>query len=232
MLSSSLVGFEFMPFEVSAKETLKLAGPYASKLPMDVLHLASVDTWNVHRKRVVVFLVIRDPRDILTSVHPNVPDDYFMHYDWRWSPRGNAPDYSILPDPRGFSRVDFAVRWAGEHDGYELMEIRYEDLVANSDAVQEKIQKRFGFTMSGRFSEFHLRRDQHAYAYAGDRAPTDPSRVRENSAVDPTRTAKWRRPEHRGRIIELFTKYAVLFDVLERYGYESDRSWFEPFTEP
>ncbi len=49
--------------------------------------------------------------------------------------------------------------------------------------------------------------------------------------VETTRRRKWEAPEHHGRIVDQFTRFPVLHDLVISMGYEPDRSWFDPIRE-
>jgi hypothetical protein len=53
--------------------------------------------------------------------------------------------------------------------------------------------------------------------------------VRENSRVDTSRQGKWKRPEHRQRILDQFKQHPHLLEVVREYGYEAGDQWFEQF---
>ena len=224
MLSSSLDGFRFAPFEVPARRTITCCGNRASKLPLDVLRLDELVRQNVLGKRLAVIVMLRDPRDLITSVHPNVPDRYFLDYDGSWTPHRTGPRRT----PHGIRAIHEAIERARTIEGIDLVEIRYEDLVAEPDAVQARLSDALGLEFRQRFSDFHRRGARHAYRYAGRMAAKDQSLVRENAPVDRSRAGKWRRPEHADRIAEQFAKHPALYDLLEACGYTPHKSMPEP----
>ena len=77
----------------------------------------------------------------------------------------------------------------------------------------------FDLSFRGSFQEFYTRevKDENAAAMNGLR-PLDTSRLQ-----------KWRRPEHRDRIIDQFTRFPELFDVVTGLGYEPNNSWYDGF---
>ena len=100
------------------------------------------------------------------------------------------------------------------------------------DADRRQVAAETGLDFAYPFSSFHDRRARIAYRYEGRFAPRDQSLVREDAAVDPTRSGKWAAPEHRERLIDQFERFPALFDILQHYGYSSDRSWFERLMAP
>ena len=228
MMSSNLPGFVCDTFEVPALKSLWRYQNHLSKNPMDILQLEEISARNVRNKRIFVIIVIRDPRDVLTSRHPNGPDRYFIDYDGRWSPRGVYP-YDIVYTDMGVKRVHRAILGSTQIRGINAVQVRYEDLVMNPDEVQGRIGEFIEVSFCGLFSEFHKKRKKHAYKYEGDTRPKDSSLVRENQAVDTSRLGKWRMSEHAPRIAEQFTAHKELFDIVRAYGYEADDLWFDAY---
>ncbi len=107
--------------------------------------------------------------------------------------------------------------------------MRYEDLVADPNTIQDQLSEKFGLEFSGRFANFHRRPEKLAYRYSGRTRAKDDSLVRENQPADVSRAGKWRRPEHEDRIREQFRSCPELFEILRTYGYESDDDWFEAY---
>jgi hypothetical protein len=84
MLATALPGFRRDAFEVHAGERIWRRGDWITKRPADVFFARVIARSNVHEKRLVFLIPLRDPRDVLTSVHPNVPGDYFIGYEKGW----------------------------------------------------------------------------------------------------------------------------------------------------
>jgi pimeloyl-ACP methyl ester carboxylesterase len=105
---------------------------YVSKDPKDVNVAARVlaldpQLWILH--------MVRDPRDVVVSVHARDPDAYWTHL-------------------RLWKRYRRSARRAEGHPRF--LTIRYEDLVRDPDGVQDLIENRLPFLKRRRrFSEFH-----------------------------------------------------------------------------
>jgi len=81
-----------------------------------------------------VVAMIRDPRGVITSRHPSFPDVYFSSF-WRWEQYARAIE-ALHGHPR-------------------CVVVRYEDLVADQDDVQDRLAAAFAFLQpAGRFSRF------------------------------------------------------------------------------
>ena len=168
MMSSSLDGFEFAPSERAARTMLLKARNCASKMPNDVFCVDELVRLNIRRKRLYIIIVIRDLRDVLTSIHANAPDRYYCNFDSRWTP-GIADRLRPALTDNGIRRIHDAITRA------ELVEmdqpllsttrVRYEDIVTQCRKVQENLATFLGVTFAKRFSDFHLHPNKHALTY-------------------------------------------------------------------
>lgn len=226
MLAATLPNYQFTPFEKRAQPLLTRAGNIASKTPMDVFEVEHMLQKNPWKKRLLLVVPLRDLRDILTSRHPMLPEEYFIGYDHSWWPtRQNTWVY----DAPGISAIAEQISHLSHLDEVSLLQFRYEDLLADANSIQQQLVDRFGLEFSSTFADFHKNPERLAYRYEGKHSPRDSSLVREHKAVDRDRAGKWQSPEHRGRIIKQFTDFPQLFDLLIQMGYEKDRSWFSDY---
>ena len=83
---------------------------------------------------VKILWMLRDPRDILTSIHANQPDKYY-----------------VTPD-RLIKSLQLYLQFKDEP---QVMAVRYEELVGNPDAMQVKISQFCHLTESRKFVEAH-----------------------------------------------------------------------------
>jgi len=230
MMGATLEGFTFDRMsERRSVETLTCWGNHMSKRPLDILETSRFAAANVHGKDVIVLILIRDPRDVITSVHENVPDEYFLSYDVGCRVWGEYPNYQHAMDHVGLAEIFRAVQAARHDDSFASMLLRYEELVADPDAVEARLGERFGLSFTGRFSEFHQRRDRHVFRPHGTR-PLDPSLVKWDKQVSRQWVSRWKAPEHRRRILAQFDDHPALLAMLRTLGYESDDAWFERFA--
>jgi len=228
MLSATLSGFRFEAFERPVIHRIHRLGNVASKYPLDLFNLARLPDLNVHDKRVSVIIMIRDPRDVVTSRHPMLPDRYFIGHDHSWWPQDR--DFREWKyDAPGVLEIHAEIETLRDSPRAPLI-VRYEDLVDDPDDIQGRIEADFGLKFGGRFSDFHEREDKLAYSYEGRMEAKDPSLIRENRPVDRTRAGKWRSAAHRGRIQEQFESCPALFEIVKSYGYEADDTWYDPYA--
>lgn len=228
MLAVALPDFAHDAFEASALHSIWRFEDHLSKLPLDVLRLDAICRRNLHGKRIQALVPMRDPRDLVTSIHPNVPGDYFI--GWETSYRVGLGDASapspVLP---GIREIEAALVALAGNPGLELVRVRYEDLVRDPDRVQEQLASRLGLGFRARFSEFHRDAARLPYRYdaAHLRPGADASLARESSAPDPSRAGKWRDPAHRERIRDQFGRHRELLALVRAWGYEENDAWFE-----
>lgn len=224
MLSVTLPGFRFGSFEKYFIYNIHKLGNLATKAPLDVLHLPRIDHLNVNRKNLVILIMVRDIRDIITSRHPIYPDDYFIGYDHSWWPQNSRFTEWSYNAP-GVVEIHHAIKEAVKRQ--DALLIRYEDLVPNPDAIQADIEKKFNLMFNGAFSEFHKNPANHAYRYEGKYAAKVPELVLENKSSSTDRICRWKRSnEARARVKRQFSECPELFSILEAYGYEDSRTWF------
>ena len=105
---------------------------YFSKKPSDITHIHKIFARD---DNLFLIYVRRDPRAVITSIHPTKSDVYYASFErWQRYERAVAP---LLGHPR-----------------FHL--VKYEQLVTEPDQVQTDIAAKFAFLQqTHRFSEFH-----------------------------------------------------------------------------
>lgn len=215
MLRHALQGFTLYEQEVPAASFLDQPGNHCTKRPKDVFDVPRTMQLNRGRKRVDLVVTLRDPRDILVSRHASVPNDYFIGADHSYFvPRDRPPQYT---DPGLLANHQAILNVSGSGLFPQgVFFLKYEDLVADPEAVQQMLAEGFGLQFEGRFSDFHTKS-------VPERLEKALNGLRPVTAAQP----KWKAPEHRARIIDQFTRFPALHDLLRQLGYEEDDRWFE-----
>lgn len=164
---------------------------YLTKKPPDTVRIRPVFLLDPD---LYVIAMIRDPRGVITSRHRNRPDVFFSSF-WRWE------HYM-----RAISALDGHPRY---------LVVRYEDLVADPDAVQDRIARAFPFLAPvGRFSRFPEGSQVH------ESAGVSLNGVR---AVDAGSLQRWR--NELPRIAGELARHPEMTEWLVRLGYEEDDAW-------
>ena len=163
---------------------------YVSKKPMDVKRIGPLLRAD---RQLFVIGVHRDPRAVITS---EIADEgfYRISYD-RWE------------------RCLRAERALAGHPRY--LEVEYERLVRDPDAVQADIEARFPFLVR-----------RHAFSeFAHHAQPTTAAEIAMGGvrSLDANRNARWR--QHLPRVKAELIRHPRMIDVLIELGYERDASW-------
>ena len=169
-----------------------------SKVPTDVCRLHRIRNFYKNRKaKLKTIIMIRDPRDVLSSKHPDTGDlKYFQETD-QWKQIHTA-----------------VMRYRNDP---EVFLLRYEELVTDPDAVQARIDAFTGEKSERRYADAHKveRPDFDAPPLMGVR-PVEKSGI-----------GRWSKPEHRQRIEEILKLVPELPQILIDLGYEPDTSWLQ-----
>ncbi|MHA6345254.1 sulfotransferase domain-containing protein [Roseivivax sp. CAU 1761] len=218
MLRGTLPGFKMPDREVRAVEYMAIPGNYVTKRPFDIFDVPSILNLNAGAKRVDLIVTLRDPRDILVSRHENLPGDYIMHADRSWAIRKTGVREFVNPGVIPIHQAIAEVATSGVFKQGVFL-LKYEDLIADPEAMQAQLARDLDLEFDGRFSDFH----QHKVP--GVLTPA----LNGVRPVESSRLQRWRAPEHRDRIIDQFTRFPELFDMLVALDYEPDRAWFDAF---
>ncbi|WP_309396693.1 sulfotransferase domain-containing protein [Cerasicoccus maritimus] len=215
MITASLDGFDYVNRETTAVEWMVRPGNYISKVPDDMFKLDFISSHNPYRKQITAIVLYRDVRDVLTSIHQDYPGDYYVDYLSRKGGRaGMCQLYDQLMKVRSYSSV-----------GVNVIVLKYEDLVADADAVQEHVSSNSHLRFSSSFSSFYERPDRLVYGEGSAK-----SGKFEWQKVNKGRHGKWRSESHRERVQVVFSQHPDLFIMLKELGYEKDDAWFEEFA--
>lgn len=172
-------------------------GLYLTKQPTDILHISYVLDRDPN---LFVIAVLRDPRAVISSIHDAKQTMYFCNYPiWE--------------------RCWMAIEALNMHP--QFYSLRYEDLVADPNAIQHEIMDRFPFLQAtASFDDYHQKAnpDQNTRNALGG--------LRE---VDTGSLAKWK--NHLPRIKEQLQRYPQMQYALESLGYEPDDQWQQQLAE-
>lgn len=162
-----------------------------SKAPRDAMTIGAALLANPRQYGIYL---VRDPRDVVTSKHRKAPDRYWAGFRF----------YAAYA--RAYDRLK-------EHPRF--VPIRYEDLVSDPDAVQERLQAQLPFLVPTRkFSRFDDTvevSERSAEALGGARQ------------IDDSSVGKWR--EHLPRVKGQLRLHPTMADRVISMGYEPNHGW-------
>jgi hypothetical protein len=212
MLIHSVKNYDIPDREFRAANYLCENDNCITKRPGDIFEIDNI----LNNKSVEIIITTRDVRNIITSfllspVKSDPTDVYFIGYDSVSRPHPKA-------DNCGIKHYYEAINYVKSK--YDIYEIKYEELVTNPEKIQKDMQVRFGFEYKGKFADFYKRENINE--------ATD-LMLNGLRPLDPTRLYGWKK--HKGRIVEQFTKFPELFDILIEQGYEQDEKWVDNFIE-
>src|ERR1035438_6914130 len=140
---------------------------------------------------VKILWMLRDPRDILTSTHPDQPGKFY-----------------VTPE-----RLIQSLQLYGQFkEEAQVFTVRYEELVTNADAVQNRIAQSFNLAASRKFAEAHKffpRFHENVRAMHSIRP------------IDANTVQKWRnQPQLQEYLRQIFARHPAIISLARECGYE------------
>lgn len=172
-----------------------------TKRPLDIFCLDDIRAYYTERQSDVRFVLIgRDPRAVLTSFHERKPGRYFLTVE-RWRP--------------------LYEHWKWARHAPDTLAVRYEDMVGDTQSVQDRLAEFVGWNVARPFTEFHTS------------MPTKFQTIALNGVrpVDPKNVDKWRADKHRERIRHVLGELPELPERLIEMGYETDDRWVSTYAD-
>jgi hypothetical protein len=171
-----------------------------SKVPHDVFRLAPLrNFYSTRDAQLKIILVLRDPRDVLTSRRKT----------------GGPDGYVVSPE-----------RWRRYHEAFlrhqndpDVITVRYEDLVADVEHQQRRIEAFTGETMAMPFTRFN----------EVERPDFDTSTLNGLRPIEQSLVARWASPKHRDRIGQVLAELPELPQALIDFNYASDTHWTDAY---
>jgi hypothetical protein len=169
-----------------------------TKVPHDIFRLAPLR--NFYGKRGVelkVILMLRDPRDVLTSRR-----------------KTGGPKGYVVSSERWRLYYESFKRHQNDPD---VIVVRYEDLVAEVEREQKRLEDFTGETMAVPFSRFNQ----------VERPDFDTSTLNGLRPIEQTLIARWAAPDHDDRIRQVLSELPELPQALIDLNYAPDTSWID-----
>lgn len=163
---------------------------YCEKTPANIRHIDEL--FDFYKGRIRFINIFRDGRDVVTSRHPEDPDQYWVPIR-RW----------VQDTKRGIE---------AERRGL-VLSIRYEDLVAQPEATIRKVCDYIG-------EPFHPAMLEHQNAANSISKMGKMAWMKGAQAINTDSLRKWEKPEHRERLEE-FYRHKGAVRLLQELGYES-----------
>lgn len=215
MLQRCLTGFNIPGPEFPARAVVHMPGKTASRRSFDIFDFEKIVKTAEGKKRLDMVVMLRDPRDILTSYDPRLPDDYACSADKSYFVASQGKPEQILPGILQTHEQINKVISSGQLP-HGVMILKYEHLVSDPRRVQSLMADVMELEFTGDFGDFHKREiSSHGSDLMGYRT------------LDQSRIEKWRAPHHRDRIIDQFTRFPALHEIVISMGYEKNTGWFD-----
>jgi len=172
-----------------------------TKVPHDLFRLVPLRQFYAKRGvELKIILMLRDPRDVLTSRRKTGGPSGYVVSSERWRRYFEA--------------------FKQHQSDRDVMVMRYENLVADVENQQKRIENFTGETMVVPFSQF----------CQVDRPDFDTSTLNGLRPIEQTLVARWAALDHHQRIEDVLRELPELPQALIDLGYESDTFWTEPYA--
>lgn len=139
-----------------------------------------------------IIFMIRDPRDVLVSEH------------------GAKPGEPWIKDPKRWIDNALILNQVKEHE--RVLWIKYEDLVTNPNAIQEKIAVKFGLDINRPFSECW----QHFQPISPDYLKS----IKEIKPLEKDKIGVWNKdPKKKDYVTQKLAQRPEIYDLMKEFGY-------------
>ena len=200
------------PRELRATKTLNISADYyVTKRPLDLFEIENIQRLLGKIRDLKFIIMIRDPRALVTSKHASVPEQYWQGYDYKFfvNPNRGIKSYT---NP-GIGAAFTAIRQVQKDARHAFLLVKYEEVVANPDSVQTRVEEFTGVRFKKPFSEWWT-------APVSEGLQTQLNGIR---PVDPENADRWRKPEHRRRIALQWKLFPELDSIVTEFVYASNK---------
>lgn len=162
---------------------------YCEKTPANIRHIDEL--FDFYEGRIRFINIFRDGRDVVTSRHPEDPDQYWVPIR-RW----------VQDAKRGLE---------AERKG-QVLSIKYEDLVENPERTIRKVCEYLG-------EPFHPAMLEHQKSINSISKMAQMAWIKGPEAINTNSLRKWEKPEHQERLAEFYKNKGAV-RLLHELGYE------------
>ena len=206
MMTNALKEYEFKDGEISAL-SLKPMHKTISKRPLDCLALDQILELNDREVRVI--FCVRDPRDVICSVHKNVPHDYFI---------GFLNQYFVIPEKNicqltNPGLLQIIQSYMRHRD--KVLCVKYEDLTQQTEQTMKKINL---------FIDEEMRKDDFSLNEQSQVPNGVIAALNGIRKVDAMSVEQWKK--HPWRVWSEFSNHPQMHDIMAILDYERDKKWF------
>lgn len=182
--------------EASIYKSNRSFGKYNTLLTKQPSELLTVKWPLYFDPNLYVICLIRDPRDMVCSFHGEIPDEYWCSL--RYLKLFNSIYQKLKHHPR-------------------VLFIKYEELVANPDSVQQIILDKFPF-----LQYIHPFSEYHEWASPSESSVKAMKKAR---PIDSSTIGNWKK--HLPRVKQQIHIHGDISDDLIELGYETDKQWLD-----
>jgi hypothetical protein len=194
------------PNEASARSTRRrFSRRLITKRPLDVFEVQQIVSELGGFRNLFFLLSIRDPRDLVSSRHPSVPNQFFQGVDYQFF---ISRDALSLSKP-GIAACFDAIRAVGKMPNLQVLSVRYEELTREPEKLRQVLNDLTRMPFARPFSDF-----------ARDEVP--PSLAVAMNGVRPVQTSAspaWLQGDRLARACRQTRLFPVLEDIAKAWGY-------------
>ena len=172
-----------------------------SKQPRDLLRLEPLrEFYSTRSAKLKIILMLRDPRDLMTSQRKK--DDHVEYC-------GDVSNWK-----------EYYLPFLQQRDRDDTLVVRFEDLIADPDLEQKRVEEFTAVQMKVPFRNF----------LSVQRSDFDTTTLCGLRPLDNSRVGRWREAEHQQRISQVLRDLPELPTALERLGYETNSDWTAAYS--
>lgn len=176
-----------------------------TKSPLDLINIKQVNEYLSSYREVFFIILIRDPRDLVSSINYCAPHQFSQSYDYQIYIGGEVKSFT---NP-GLSKVYEKIKEAKALKGIKYLIIKYEDLIEDPGQVRKLINKSTGLEIGKEFPCLYM--------------PSTSKNLKANHntvrLVDGYVTPSWMAPDRLKRVFEQISIYPEIEIMAREMGY-------------
>lgn len=193
--------------ESSALKIVRKRGNYITKLPNDLFNIQNIFLRNILNKDLIIIVIMRDFREVITSKHQWGDGGYYLSYNFKKTLDGKIDKNRGLKDY--ISQIKRIQKYRKNNNIYF---IDYQQLINSPDVIIDIL------------NENNI--ENKGYGYFENFGSVYGNDQKSSMGLKRDIPIKWKQEVNIERVLGEFCRNPVLFDLLEEYGYEKDRKWF------